>query len=85
MRHWLAGTIGVIMMGLMGIPLVWGDATVENFFKTGGIKGMGAAEGMMTLRIQGEKKMGVQQPEIHRGFSFQTGRRDGHNHHHPGG
>jgi len=56
MRHGLAGIIGVIMIGLLGVPLVWGDATVENFFKTGGIKGMGAAEGMMTHRIQGEKK-----------------------------
>jgi hypothetical protein len=40
----------------MSVPAVWGDATVETFFKTGGIKGMGAAEGMMTHRIQGEKK-----------------------------
>jgi hypothetical protein len=56
MRRWLVGVIGFSFMGVMGVPGVWGDATVETFFKTGGVKGMGAAEGMMMHRIQGEKK-----------------------------
>jgi hypothetical protein len=55
MRPGLVGVIGVFFMWAMSAP-VWGDATVETFFKTGGIKGMGAAEGMMTHRIQGDKK-----------------------------
>ena len=56
MRKGIMGIIGLFFIGAMSVPAVWGDATVENFYKTGGIKGMGAAEGMMTHRIQGEKK-----------------------------
>jgi hypothetical protein len=55
MRQWLAGIVGVALLGL-GIAPVWGDATVETFIRSGGIKGMGATEGVMTHRIQGEKK-----------------------------
>jgi hypothetical protein len=56
MRQWLAGMVGVALLGLAGIAPVWGDATVETYFNTGGIKGLGAAEGTMIHRIQGEKK-----------------------------
>ncbi len=56
MQRGVMGIIGVIFMWAVSVPAVWGDATVETFFKTGGVKGMGAAEGMMTHRIQAEKK-----------------------------
>jgi hypothetical protein len=56
MRRGIIGIIGVFFIWAMSVSAVWGDATVETFFKTGGIKGMGAAEGMMAHRIQGEKK-----------------------------
>jgi len=56
MKRGIVGAIGVFFLWAMSVPAVWGDATVETFFKTGGIKGMGAAEGKMTHRIQGEKK-----------------------------
>ncbi len=56
MQRGIVGVIGVLFVWAMSVPAVWGDATVETFFKTGGIKGMGAAEGMMAHRIQGEKK-----------------------------
>jgi hypothetical protein len=47
--------IGVIFVFLASAQ-AWGDASLETFFKTGGFKGMGAAEGMTTQRYQGEKK-----------------------------
>jgi len=56
MQRGIVGVIGVFFFWAMSVPAVWGDAAVETFFKTGGIKGMGAAEGMMIHRIQGEKK-----------------------------
>jgi hypothetical protein len=56
MNHGLVKMIGIFMIWLMEVPAVWGDASVESFFKTGGVKGLGAAEGMMAYRIQGEKK-----------------------------
>ncbi len=56
MKRGMIGVIGLFFIWAMNVPAAWGDATVETFFKTGGIKGMGAAEGMMTHRIQGEKK-----------------------------
>ena len=48
-------TVGVFFLSLAGAR-AWGDASVETFFKTGGFKGMGAAEGLTTHRYQGEKK-----------------------------
>ena len=56
MQRGIVGVIVVLLLWVMSVPAVWGDATVETFFKTGGIKGMGGAEGMMSHRIQGEKK-----------------------------
>jgi hypothetical protein len=48
-------TISFIFVFFAGAQ-AWGDASVETFFKTGGFKGMGAAEGLTAYRYQGEKK-----------------------------
>jgi hypothetical protein len=38
------------------VGTAWGDVAIESFYKTGGIKGMGEAEGTSIQRFQGEKK-----------------------------
>ena len=40
---------------LCGAGLAWGGATIETTFKSGGVKGMGAAEGTTVRRYLGEK------------------------------
>jgi hypothetical protein len=56
MKKWIiCAVVGILFSTLSGVR-VWGDASVETFFKTGGFKGMGAAEGLTTHRYQGEKK-----------------------------
>lgn len=46
--------LGIIFLATVG-P-VWGDVTVESTYQTGGIKGMGEAQGTSTQRYQGDKK-----------------------------
>ena len=51
--------VGIIVLGLTFLliyGLAWGDATIESTVKTGGIKGMGASEGTLIKRYQGDKK-----------------------------
>lgn len=51
--------ITIIVLGftlLLVNGLAWGDATIESTVKTGGIKGMGASEGTLLKRYQGDKK-----------------------------
>ncbi len=56
MKKWMiCGVVGILFSTLSGVR-VWGDASVETSFKTGGFKGLGAAEGLTTHRVQGEKK-----------------------------
>ncbi|MBI5583446.1 MAG: hypothetical protein HY892_06460 [Deltaproteobacteria bacterium] len=55
-RTWKILGAGCLFLLLLTGARAWGDASVETFFKTGGFKGMGAAEGMTTHRYQGEKK-----------------------------
>ena len=56
MKKWIiCGVVGILFSIWSGAQ-TWGDASVETFFKTGGFKGMGAAEGLTTHRYQGEKK-----------------------------
>jgi hypothetical protein len=40
---------------LLASGLAWGDSTIESTIKTGGIKGMGASEGPLVKRYQGDK------------------------------
>ncbi|MEW6186762.1 MAG: hypothetical protein AB1585_13590 [Thermodesulfobacteriota bacterium] len=49
--QWIMG-----LLLLIGSGPVWGDVMIESSFKTGGIKGMGEAEGMSVQRYQGQKK-----------------------------
>jgi hypothetical protein len=51
--------ITIIILGftlLLVNGLAWGDATIESTVKTGGIKGMGASEGTLIKRYQGDKE-----------------------------
>jgi hypothetical protein len=50
--------IAMIVLGaslLLVNGAAWGDATIESTVKTGGIKGMGASEGTLIKRYQGDK------------------------------
>jgi hypothetical protein len=40
---------------LLASGLAWGDSTIESTIKTRGIKGMGASEGPLVKRYQGDK------------------------------
>jgi len=51
---WLIFIISGIYL-FWGVHPVWGDASIETVFKTGGIKGMGASEGTSVRRFQGNK------------------------------
>jgi len=54
MRHLAIIVVGVSL--LLGNGVAWGDATIESMAKTGGFKGMGASEGTLTKRYQGDKR-----------------------------
>jgi hypothetical protein len=54
MKHWIKWVVCCFFCLIFGIA--WGDVTIESTFKTGGIKGMGEAEGTSNQRFQGEKK-----------------------------
>ena len=50
--------IAMIVLGvflLLAQGPAWADATIESTVKTGGIKGMGASEGILIKRYQGDK------------------------------
>lgn len=53
MKRLISRIVGICLF--LGVGPAWGDATIESTFKTGGIKGAGAAEGAMTKRYQGAK------------------------------
>lgn len=53
MKRLISMIVGISLF--LGVSPAWGDATIESTFKTGGIKGAGAAEGAMTKRYQGAK------------------------------
>ena len=51
--------VSIIVLGftfLLTYGLAWGDATIESTVKTGGIKGMGASEGTLVKRYQGDRR-----------------------------
>jgi len=53
MRH-----IAIMVMGIslfLVNTLAWGDATIESIMKTDGFKGMGASEGTVIKRYQGDR------------------------------
>jgi hypothetical protein len=59
-RRKLMKRLLMIILGaclFLGVGQAWGDATIERTVKTGGIKGMGAAEGTTIQRYQGNKML----------------------------
>ena len=85
MQRGIVWVIGVFFLWAMSVPAVWGDATVDTFFKSGGVKGMGVAEGMMTHRIQGEKKWESSDLKFTGAFLSKLAGETEHGYHHPGG